>query len=39
MDSSAFIPKILPVVEPDNVNAKPHHPHLPKVDCGVAGGG
>jgi hypothetical protein len=35
----AFLPKILPVVEPDGVKAKPHHPHLPKVGCGVAGGG
>ena len=39
MDSKAFIPKILPVVEPDGVKAKPHHSHLPKVGCGVAGGG
>jgi hypothetical protein len=35
----AFAPKILPVVAPSNVSAKPHHPNLPCVDCGVAGGG
>ena len=32
-------PKILPVVEPPNVKAKPHHPFLPKVGVGVPGGG
>jgi hypothetical protein len=32
-------PTVLPVVEPDNVNPKPHHPHLPKVGVGVPGGG
>ena len=32
-------PKVLPVVEPANQKAKPHHPHLPKVDVGVQGGG
>ena len=32
-------PKVLPVVEPDNVKAKEHHPHLPKVGVGVPGGG
>ena len=31
-------PKVLPVVEPPNQKAKPHHKHLPKVDVGVAGG-
>jgi len=38
-NSKAFIPKILPVVEPDGVKAKPHHPNLPNVGVGVAGGG
>ena len=38
-NSKAFIPKILPVVEPDNVKAKSHHPNLPNVGCGVPGGG
>ena len=33
------VPTIMPVVEPDNATAKPHHPFLPKVDVGVAGGG
>ncbi len=32
-------PKVLPVVEPDNVRVKPHHPHLPKVGVGAPGGG
>jgi hypothetical protein len=32
-------PKVLPVIEPANQKAKPHHPNLPKVDVGVAGGG
>lgn len=32
-------PKILPVVEPPNVKAKPHHPFLPNVGVGVPGGG
>jgi hypothetical protein len=32
-------PKILPVVEPENVKPKPHHKHLPKVGVGVPGGG
>ena len=38
-NSKAFIPKILPVVEPNGAKAKYHHPHLPKVECGVGGGG
>ena len=33
------VPTIMPVVEPDDATAKPHHPFLPKVDVGVAGGG
>tara|TARA_R110000822_G_scaffold7668_6_gene31286 strand:- start:114 stop:887 length:774 start_codon:yes stop_codon:yes gene_type:complete len=37
--SNQSFPKILPVLPPDNVTAKYHHPHLPQVDCGVAGGG
>ena len=37
--TNAFIPKILPVLEPVGQFAKPHHPHLPKVGCGVGGGG
>ena len=32
-------PKIMPVVDPDNTTAKPHHPFIPKVDVDVAGGG
>ena len=35
----SIVPKVLPVVEPDNVKAKYHHPHLPCVGCGVPGGG
>lgn len=34
-----IVPKILPVVEPEGVKAKYHHPHLPNVGCGVPGGG
>jgi hypothetical protein len=33
------VPKVLPVKEPENVRAKPHHPHLPQVGVGVPGGG
>ena len=33
------VPRVLPIKEPDNVKAKLHHPHLPKVGCGVPGGG
>eukprot|EP01045_Picozoa_sp_COSAG04_P009349 COSAG04_NODE_539_length_12879_cov_5.371205_1_plen_125_part_10 len=33
------VPRVLPVVEPDNVKAKYHHPNLPCVGCGVPGGG
>ena len=33
------VPRVLPIKEPNNVKAKPHHPHLPKVGCGVPGGG
>lgn len=32
-------PKVLPVVQPKNVKAKPHHPNLPEVGVGVPGGG
>ncbi len=32
-------PKVLPVVEPDGVSAKYHHPNLPNVGCGCPGGG
>ncbi len=32
-------PKILPVVEPDNVKAKYCHPNLPQPGVGVPGGG
>ena len=32
-------PKILPVVNPNNSNVKPHHPNLPKVGVGEPGGG
>ena len=35
----SIVPKVLPVVEPDNVKAKYHHPHLPQVGVGVPGGG
>ena len=35
----SIVPKILPVVEPDNVCAMPHHDHLPSVGVGVPGGG
>jgi hypothetical protein len=34
-----IVPKILPVVEPEGVKPKYHHPHLPNVGCGVPGGG
>eukprot|EP01049_Picozoa_sp_SAG25_P015163 SAG25_NODE_2969_length_1289_cov_0.836975_2_plen_254_part_00 len=33
------VPRVLPVVEPDNVKAKYHHPNLPCVGCGVPGAG
>lgn len=32
-------PKIMPVLDPANTNAKNHHPYLPKVDVDVQGGG
>jgi len=39
MNKETFAPKILPVVEPDNVKPKYHHPFLPNVGVDVAGGG
>ena len=33
------VPKIMPVLDPQNTSAKPHHPFLPKVDVDVQGGG
>ncbi len=33
------VPKILPVLDPQNTSARPHHPFLPKVDVDVQGGG
>ena len=35
----SIVPKVLPVVEPEGVKAKYHHPNLPCVGCGVPGGG
>ena len=35
----SIVPKVLPVVEPDGVKPKYHHPHLPCVGVGVPGGG
>lgn len=33
------VPKIMPVLDPQNTSARPHHPFLPKVDVDVQGGG
>ncbi len=35
----SVIPKVLPVVEPENIKPKYCHPHLPQVGCGVPGQG
>ena len=33
------LPKVRPVIEPENSKPKPHHPHLPKVGVDQPGGG
>ena len=35
----SIVPKVLPVIAPEGMKAKFHHPHLPDVGVGVAGGG